>query len=68
MLIGLTFLFGSAALCGMGAFAIANTICQARWKEKIPQGKLAGFAAIFAVVFVTLVILLMFASATVFGR
>jgi hypothetical protein len=55
-------------LCALGAFFVTNTICQNRWKEKIPTVKLAGFAALFTVVFVTLGIFLMFASSIVFGR
>jgi hypothetical protein len=54
--------------CALGAFFVTNTVCQNRWKEKIPLEKLAGFAALFTVVFVTLCIFMMFASSIVFGR
>jgi hypothetical protein len=64
----LTYVLIPSALCGLGAFFVANTICQNRWKEKIPSSKLAGFATIFTIVFATLGVLLMFASATLFRR
>jgi tryptophan-rich sensory protein len=55
-------------LCSVGAYFIANSICQWRWKEKIPQSKLVGFATIFVITFVTLAILMTMASTLVFGR
>jgi len=55
-------------LCSAGAYFIANTICQRRWKEKIPQSKLVGFTTIFVIVFVTLGISMAVASTVVFGR
>jgi tryptophan-rich sensory protein len=55
-------------LCSAGAYFVANAICQRCWKEKIPQSKLIGFAAIFVFVFLTLAILMMMASELVFGR
>jgi tryptophan-rich sensory protein len=55
-------------LCSAGAYFVANTICQRQWKEKIPQAKLIGFAAIFLLTFVALAILLVMASYLVFGR
>jgi len=55
-------------LCSTGAYFIANTICQTRWKEKIPQSKLIGFTTIFVIVFVTLGIFMAVASMVVFGR
>jgi len=55
-------------LCSVGAYSIANTICQRRWKEKIPQPKLIGFSTIFVVVFITLAIFLGMATQIVFGR
>ena len=54
--------------CAMGAFFVANTICQNRWKEKIPLEKLAGFASLFTVVFVMFCFLMMFAATIAFGR
>ena len=55
-------------ICSVGAYAIASTICQNRWKEKIPQSKLIGFTTVFVAVFIALSILLTFASEAVFGR
>jgi len=55
-------------LCSAGAYFVANTICQGRWKEKIPQAKLIGFTAVFVSVFVALGFLILMASTVVFGR
>ena len=55
-------------LCSTGAYVIANTICQRRWKEKIPQSKLIGFTTIFVIIFVTLAVFMAIASNMVFGR
>ena len=51
-----------------GAYMIANSICQRRWKEKIPQSKLIGFTAIFVVCFTALSVLMAMASMMAFGR
>jgi hypothetical protein len=55
-------------LCSAGAYFIANTICQRRWKEKIPQSKLIGFTAVFVINFVALGFLMAMASTLAFGR
>ncbi len=64
----LTYIVVPAVLCALCAFFVASPICQNRWKEKIPTAKLAGFATIFTIVFVTLGVCLMYASAVAFGR
>lgn len=68
MVIGIMVFLVFVLLCSTGAYFIANTICQNRWKEKVPQTKLVGFAAVFVVVFVMLAILMTMASTVVFGR
>jgi tryptophan-rich sensory protein len=55
-------------LCSAGAYFVANTICQLKWKEKVAQSKLLGFAAIYTMVFVILACLIAVASNFVFGR
>jgi hypothetical protein len=55
-------------LCSLGAYFIANTICQRRWKEKIPQSKLIGFTTVFVIIFVALGIFMAMASTLAFGR
>jgi len=55
-------------LCSAGAYFIANSICQRRWKEKIPQSKLIGFTVLFVIIFITLALLMAEASLLVFGR
>jgi len=65
---GFILLVISVLLCSLGAYFIANTICQRRWKEKIPQPKLIGFTTVFVTTFVALIIFMAMASAMVFGR
>jgi hypothetical protein len=68
MLPGIILFLFFVLLCSVGAYFIANTICQRRWKEKIPQSKLVGFTTIFVIVFVTLGFFMTVASTVVFGR
>jgi tryptophan-rich sensory protein len=65
---GLLILLPFVLVCSVGAYFTANTICQRRWKEKIPQGKLVGFTTVFVIVFVALAIFMAMASTVVFGR
>ena len=55
-------------LCGVGAYFTANAVCQRQWKERVPQPKLAAFAAVFLAVFVALAILMLAASSSAFRR
>jgi uncharacterized membrane protein YidH (DUF202 family) len=52
----------------VGAYSIANSICQKRWKEKIPQSKLIGFTSVFVICFTALAFLMFMASMMAFGR
>ena len=67
-IVGFLIFLVPVALCAFGAFFVTNAICQNRWKEKIRLDKLAGFAALFTVVFVMLCTFMMLASTVVFGR
>ncbi len=67
-MIGFTLLVIFVLLCSGGAYFIANTICQRRWKEKIPQSKLIGFTSVFVVTFVALGFLMAMAATLAFGR
>ncbi|HEV3272237.1 MAG TPA: hypothetical protein VGZ93_08670 [Candidatus Methylacidiphilales bacterium] len=68
MLPSIIMFLGFVLLCSVGAYSVANAICQRRWKEKIPQPKLVGFTTIFVIVFVTLAIFMAMALNMVFGR
>jgi len=65
---GLIMLLVFVLLCSLGAYFVSNTICQRRWKEKIPQSKLIGFTSVFVITFVAIGFLLAMASTLTFGR
>jgi len=67
-MIGFILLVIFVLLCSLGAYFIANTICQRRWKEKIPQSKLIGFTTVFVITFVALGFLMSMAATLAFGR
>jgi hypothetical protein len=68
MLEALLLLSGALLGCGLGAYVIANGICQASWREKVPQSKLASFAVTFLAVFIVLFIVLTVVKTIAFGR